>query len=174
MQIQACTSTRASEVWFFKAKFLLREINIVCLGRAITSSCTLGRSTLVVRAGHGQSHVMSRAVTRIFAIDTVDQRDVLPNLVVVNGVFELRMLAVKELVRLADFHGHAALVASGTVGLGVSTTGRNVERTEGSALDNAPDPDIIGAAVFHDGIAGEGKGCLQSCNKEGGFEEHFR
>ena len=180
VQVQASASTWASEVGLLKAELGLGVIHVVGLGRAVVSSTALGGTAGLVGAVDAHSKVVARAVASIPGLlgiivgdNAVDQGDVEPDLVVLDGVLVLRMLAVDQLVGLADFHRHAATVAGRAIGLGVPAASRNVEWSEGGALDNTPYPDIIGAAVAHDGVAGERNAGVESRKSENRLEQHF-
>lgn len=79
------------------------------------------------------------------------------------------MLAVLQLVAVADLDGGWATAAHG---LAVLAIGRDVDSSRRAALAYAPDPDVLGALVANDGIAGGSKGGLQSRNEKSRLGEH--
>ena len=116
---------------------------------------------------------MSRAVIRIVAASTVDQGNIEPKLVVDDAVFELRLCAASELVGLADFVRGTAAGATADEGLGVLRASGDFDRSRLLVLVDAPDPNVVAAAVGNNGVAGYCEAGLQSGEKECGFGEHL-
>lgn len=69
---------------------------------------------------------MTGAVVSTLALGAVDEGDVVVDLVVADGVLELRVLAADELVAVADFKDDAA-GAGGAEGLGVAAAAGDLD-----------------------------------------------
>ncbi len=116
---------------------------------------------------------MARAVVRRRAVGAVDERNVVIDLVFGNAVFELRVVAVDELVGAGDFETGSTTLAGAAEGLAVLTARRDVVGPVARALVDGPDPDVVGAAVGDDGVAGCGEGGVEGRQGEEEFGEHF-
>jgi hypothetical protein len=169
VQIHAGTSAGARENGLLDTKLQHGLIDKVGLRGAVGVGGAINLSAGRVGAGHGEATVGTGAVAGALAVGAVDKRDVEPELVVGDAVLELRVLAGLEGAGLADLERSGAARLHG---LGVLATGGNVDCCRGAAWLDAPDPDVVRAAVADDGIACSGKAGLQSREKDGGLGEH--
>ena len=104
---------------------------------------------------------MAGAVVGTLPFSAVDERDIVPNLVVHDAVLELRMRPTDELVRFADFKGCSTTVTGAAEGFRVLCACRNMDRCGPVGLVDAPEPDIVGTAIADDCTTGCRKTCLQ-------------
>jgi hypothetical protein len=145
---------------------------VVSLGGAVGALCAVQLAAALVGAVHSEALGVSGAVSRALAVCAVDERDVEPELVVGDAVLELRVLAVEQLVGLADFDRRRRV---GDHGLGVLGARGHVDRRRGAGgLADGPHPDVVAAAVADNGFTGGGKASGHGREKEGGGlgEEH--
>jgi hypothetical protein len=168
-QIHAGTCTWAGEDGLLKAELEHGLVNEVGLGRAVGVGSAVDLSTRGVGAAHGEAAIGTGAVGRALAVGAVDERNVVPKLVVDDAVLELGVLAGDQCVGLADLQGSWA---AGVHGLRVLSTRGNVDGGRGAAWLDAPDPNVVRAAVADDGIACGSKGGLQSSDDHGGLGKH--
>lgn len=112
---------------------------------------------------------MSRAVIGIVAICAVDERNIVPDLAVGDGVLELSVFASKELVRLADLDSSRRVAER----LRVLRSSGNLDGAGRVGLVDRPNPHVVRAAVADDSIASYSKGCLKSGSKESKFGKHL-
>jgi hypothetical protein len=124
VQVHVGTCARAGEDGLLKTQLQHGLVDKVGLGRAVGSRSAVDGAASRVGAAHGQTTVGARAVGGALARSTVHKGDVVPQLVVDDAVFKLRVLAADELVGLADLEGGRAAAAHG---LGVLGTCGNVD-----------------------------------------------
>ena len=96
---------------------------------------------------------MARTVISAAALGAVDERNIVPQVVVGNAILERRMMASNKLVGFADLQRRAAAGACAAEGLRVLGSSGNVDWAGGVALVDAPEPDVVGTAVADDRIA---------------------
>lgn len=110
---------------------------------------------------------MARAGRGGLALGAVDKGDVVPDLSAGDGVLELGVLAVLDAVAGGDLERGACVVED----LGV--LGARWHEGAGGLVGAADrrDPDVVGAAVDEDGVAGEGEAGVEG-HEEGGLGEH--
>jgi len=169
VQVHVGSGTRAGEDGLLEAELEHGLVNKVGLGWAVAAGLAVDGSAGRVGAAHGKTASGTGAVGRGVADGAVDERDIEPHLVVDDAIFELGVLAVLQLVGVADLDGGWAAAAHG---LAVLAIGRDVDCSGRAALAYAPDPDVLGALVADDGIAGGSKGGLQSRNEKSRLGEH--
>lgn len=169
VQVHVSTSTRAGEDRLLDTELGHGLVNEVGLGWAVASGLAVDGSAGRVGAAHGKATGGTGAVGRGLADGAVDERDVEPHLVVDDAVLELGVLAVLQLVGIADLDGGGATAAHG---LAVLALGSDLDGRGRATLAYAPDPDVGVAAVVDNGIASGSKGGLESRNEKSRLGEH--
>lgn len=158
----------ASEDGVLHSKLGHWEIDIVGLRGAVLSAIANGFAAGAVGADHAQTLVMAGAGAGAVALGAVDERHVVPDLVVDDAVFKLGLGAAAELVGLADLEGCSTALTGAAKGLGVLGASRNIDSCRRAFLVYGPDPDIVRAAVVENSVTSKGKASLHSRKKEGG------
>lgn len=168
-QIHAGTCTRAGEDGLLEAELEHGLIDKVRLGRTVGVGGAVDRSTSGVGAAHGEAAVGTGAVGRAVADSAVDERNVEPKLVVDDAVLKLGVFAADQSIGLADLQGSWDVCDHG---LRVLSACGNVDGGRRAAWLDAPDPNVVRAAVANDSIACGSKGGLQSRDDHGRLGKH--
>lgn len=124
VQVHVGAGTRAGEDGLLETELDHGLVNEVRLGWAVASRLAVDGSAGRVGAAHGKTTSGTGAVGGGLADGTVDEGDVEPHLVVDDAVFELGVLAILQLVCVADLDGGGATAAHG---LAVLATSRNLD-----------------------------------------------